>query len=368
MLPADHEVFVVRPGAQYKLYKYVADDSTILLDLPGLDLDRQKALVEHEDLESRILRSVALRNWYRGGRARGEARPIRSLSSYPSTALSKHRRRSVQQFVRISRGYLELAKRGDLVLVPPKAFVAGTLLGELTGSPAQYVSRHIDEYERDALIGRRVRWLASFPKGELSGEIIDIIQKPNAFVTLRKSLRQKIYERAYGNYVVSDEYTTRITTSSEEFTSTDDLKINAFLNFVAFNLMQLDRDGSPSRLDDVVFADLGDYSLDLTASINSPGTISVLSKRVTPLVVSALLALALNVGASAVDAAEQDRLKIGNATSADNDPCVAEVRASTIKFLKLIGVDNWVRACEIAKQVEANTGLKPRAVINSDSN
>ena len=225
ILPEDHNVFLVRPGSRYKLYPLFVSQNAMFFDLPGLELEKGVQFSDHDDIELRIRRSLALRLWYRSGRIH-TTRPSVDLDSYLSSQVSAARRRSVRQLHGIGRGYFERSNKGDLILVPPLAFAADTMIGEVSGeaSPDNRISVHSDFYGDDLLYGRKVKWRGGFPKNELSGKIIDLIQKPNAFVLLEKSLRARIYEKAYGNYVLSDRFVTRFETTSEIYDTSSDLK------------------------------------------------------------------------------------------------------------------------------------------------
>ena len=131
------------------------------------------------------------------------------------------------------------------------------------------------------------------------------------------------------------------------------------MNFVACNLRNIqDEKTLPASLETSFFAELGEFKLELTSNINSPGTISVFSSKITPLVASVLFSLALAIGTEAAEAMENGRVIIGNKSSSNDDPCVVEVREGTLEFLRLVGFENWRRACEIAKDAADATGLK----------
>ncbi|MEO1020149.1 MAG: hypothetical protein AAFY56_21045, partial [Pseudomonadota bacterium] len=81
-----------------------------------------------------------------------------------------------------------------------------------------------------------------------------------------------------------------------------------------------------------------------------------------------LLALAVVVGPDAVTAAENGAIIIGNSQAPDADPCTLEVEASVISQLRILGVERWAEACEIAKSATESTGLRGNVRIRIEDN
>ena len=69
-----------------------------------------------------------------------------------------------------------------------------------------------------------------------------------------------------------------------------------------------------------------------------------------------MLVLAVNVGPEAVTAAEQGTILIGNSDDA-GDPCTVEIHREVLQHLRLLGIEKWTEACEIARKSVEETGL-----------
>jgi hypothetical protein len=68
ILQDDHQVFVTRPGKDYRLYPEFLEQSVVLLELPGLTIPEEISLEECRDLRERILMARRVRNWHQRGR------------------------------------------------------------------------------------------------------------------------------------------------------------------------------------------------------------------------------------------------------------------------------------------------------------
>jgi len=356
LLTDSHQIFVSRPGKDYRLYPEVSENSVVLLELPALDLTPGVPIDDYTDLEQRIKRSKRIRNWHKRRRPEDDV-PPRDLAEYSGQSLD----RGEAQLQGLVRAMFDRAKKGDLVIVPPKSFNNNALVGEFLDGPGESTSLAVDRmYLGDALPARRVKWLASIPKRNLSPSILDAIQKPTSFFLLQKSLKLKIYEQTYASFIVNDQfYSCRFDVSAEDFSAKDDFLIQSFFNFVATNTKAVDE----NRLDQILgikraaFEDAGSYDPELRTNVNSPGWLSIFSRHATPLVAASLLSIAIEIDpAVAVDAAKNEMITLGNSNgSAD---CVTPVHKHVLNHIKLLGLDQWPEACEIAKKAVNRSGLK----------
>jgi len=361
ILPEDHQVFFARPGAQYRLYPEVVDTSSVLIDLPFLELQPGVPIEDQPDLDARIRRSRRLRTWYRHRDVEDE--PSRDLAEYQNYVADV----GVPQLRAVLMSCFDRAKVGDLALVVPGSWSADALIGEFDTVGTDFSTHRVPRfYGREPITGRSVRWLAKQPRRLLDGEVIDIVQKPNAFVLLPRSVRQHLYSWAYQSYVIGDQYSARFDVSEARYRSIDDLLLQAFFNFIAANTKALSegRDRDIVGFQDGAFMDAGDFNMDLQTEIRSPGFLNLSSLRLTPLVVSALFALAVQVGPAAVTAAAAGEVRIGNSLAPTTDQCVVDVNEQAIRQLRLLGLDRWGEACEKARRASQNTGASGPARVN----
>src|SRR5262249_13831627 len=152
--------------------------------LPGLKLEADVPL-DDQQLRRRVNRSRAFRGWYNRGQP-ADDRPSRDLNNYSPDGGGN----SAAQLEGLVRTYYEKIQRGDLVIVPPKAYMDEVLIGEVRHIGTRYDTEKVPRlFGNEDLPARAVRWLARLPKTELPFEILDALQKPNAAFIVERSLR-----------------------------------------------------------------------------------------------------------------------------------------------------------------------------------
>lgn len=359
IIDKNRQVYVARPGRRYSLYLDFLEQSVVFPELPGLDLDRSKPFKEQEDLDAKILRAREIQQWIR--RPSESEPPNRELEIYREKAGG----RGLSQLRGIVAGYFDRMAVGDLVVVPPSSFSQDALIGELTTGPDKIISAYTKQYDGETFDGRSVRWLARIPKKKLPASMLDALEKPIALYILEKSLRDVIYEAAYGNYIdmSRDDFTfsSRFSVSNAEYTTQDDLRLLAFLNIVAANLSSADRSGVSQDIFAALTLDLGEYAPDLRTNINSPGFLTLFSRKGTPIVAAVLFSLAVSVGAAAVDSG--GTVMIGNSKAQPGDACTALVAERALRTLELLGLDSWPLACEAARKAADAAGITTTTTV-----
>lgn len=361
VVPADRQIFIAFPGRGYGLYDHFHRLDCIFPQLPGLDLFPGRPFDQQPEILARIARARRLRNWHRS-KQKGDM-PSRRLSDYTKVDAGLYTHKGVLA------GMFERAQKGDLVIVPPGNLIGHVLVGELLDDPDHFENTEIPElFERDKVPARRVKWLATTPKADLSLGMLRRFPKPNAFTLLDREFYQEIYSLAYGSYSLEDDiYISRFDVTEADFSTIDDYRIQQIFNAVAAMSQQRDA-GTASAVNAVQTADGWDgiidllsdpaYIPDLSVNINSPGSLTLSCRRVVPLVVAALVALSA-LGAQATwNAVQAQTLKIENSQAPSGDACTAKVAEETLEQLKLMGYARWQNLCKKIAETKANTGLK----------
>ncbi len=356
----DTRVYVARPGAHYRFFNQFIDGQFVGPELPSLEMPAFDQLTSVDDITARVMRSVAIRRWYASGQ-RDVLLPERAIEPY----LLKEADRATSQFLRVVRAFFSDLKKGDLVVVPPVNFRGMAEIGELTGEPNQFKKLLVPRYPNEPLTGRNVQWLGSIPKSELPAQALDALQKPTTIFLLPKSAWPQIFRKAYGSYSTTTEYSSRFEITSETFRTTDDFYIQAFFNFVVANTQAVDQSRTEMQgFKEAAFADIKAIAPDLFTNVNSPGGISLKSVTITPIVIAAMLAIAIFVGPDAVDAAVNGQITFGNTMAPPNDPCVAQVSEQVVTQLRLLGYDKWAEACQYIRQAAEQTGVNSNVSVH----
>ena len=212
---------------------------------------------------------------------------------------------------------------------------------------------------------RRFHTVRTVPKRLLPTHILDVVTKPNAFVQFGRSDTNDLHDMSYDSFSRDDEHSSTFRVSEREYNLEHDLYFAAFIKVIAANVRALAEDASqPYSIEDALLKDFGDYIPTLQSNVNSPGWLRLKSVHITPLLASVLLSLALTVGPEAVQAAEDGLIIIGNSKAPEDDPCIAIVRESALDFFGLIGLDTWSQACELARKVNAGSGMRSQSIVS----
>lgn len=353
IIPDTIRVFVARPGGKYRFFSKFVEENFVGPELPSLDLPHFDKLDDVDDLAERVMRSVAIRRWETSGR-NDILLPDRNIENYKRRAAD----RATSQFLRVTRVFFKELRQGDLVIVPPVNFKGMAQIGEMTTPPNVTRELIVERYPDDPLVGRHVRWLASMPKSDLPPQTLDALQKPSAIFLLSRPFWPAIFRRAYGSYSAHGEYGARFEITSEKFKTTDDFYIQAFFNFVVANTDLVSKNSEQLlSFKDAAFSNLEGIAPDLFTNVNSPGGLSLKSLVITPIVIAAMLALAVTVGPEAVNAANSGQIVFGNSLAPDADQCAALVSEQVVTQLKLLGYDRWAEACSYAREAAERTGV-----------
>ncbi|MBW9053483.1 hypothetical protein [Rhizobium mesosinicum] len=361
-IPENHKVALARPGANYRLFQDFVEDSIVGVELPGLFQPDEIVDINDAQLVARIQRSKEIRAWHNFGR-HPERVPPQDLNEYDNAADDP----STGQLLRVLKFYLQEARAGDLVVVPPQNFGGKVHIGELLHGPAGAFPAIVQRYPGHPIVVRRVKWIGTLDKVDMPAKLIEAFRKPTPLLLIPSSERTVFYNAAYRNYYTPQRFSSTFDVTAPEFDTTSGSVIPAFFNFVAANTREVDqKTGLAHDFGAGAFLKLADYAPHLSINIQSPGTLSLVSGYITPLVASALLALALTVGPAASTDQFLNNLTVTNSAATVDDPCIVPVREQVVTHLRLLGYDKWSRACELMKEAADKTGLQSEATVKGD--
>ncbi len=272
---------------------------------------------------------------------------------------------SESQYISILKGYFERAQKGDLVVIPPSGYSKDVILAEFIDDPKDFSFVSFpDRYGSFPIPVRRYKTLATVQKRLLPISLLNILAKPNAFVHAGESSREFLYRTAYGSFAFGGKYSSQFEVSSHHFNFEDNLHLSAFIKFVSTNTMfALNNEEEVMPVWQAATADIGDYIPTLQSNLQSPGIVNLTSRYVVPLVVLAIFALALEPQTSTLDDAKSGSITIENSGAPKDDASTIQISDSTITQMRMLGAENWAEAREIARKVNAETGLTPRPKI-----
>lgn len=278
--------------------------------------------------------------------------PADDLKAY----IGKDKRRRLGRYVgAIKRLYWDM-KPGTIIVVPGPNFDDDVLIGEIVGRPTMLRNEAI--YPGYMAPARKVKWLRSKPRAAFSRDVRDRFGTPNPIMQLDRSLRKEILRAGYDQYAFDNEFTARLNTTQDDFSSLDDYNIQTFVNYVSGVLLALEE----GQTREITFKDAidrlrkqPDEAPELKLNINSIGFQRLIAETVKPLVIAALLSAALVPGAGAQLA--PPTIEVSNTIGSEDDACTIMVSEKVEGALKLMRLEDWKMVCEAAQDAHNATGL-----------
>lgn len=205
VLPSNHQVWMVRPGADYRLFKAFKNSSAIAPDIPLLNLPDGLAAGAAQDLDQQVRRGKAWRDWEKDG-GRPESTPSRSLGDYMlayDDGISHTRLRNVAIQI------LDTIPDGSLVFVPGAALSDDGLLGVMArkSNPRVEVVRKWREDREIKFLGRCLLNPITIPMRLLPAEVTDLRKNRGIVAGIINDdyARIRLYREYYKSFTIEGE-------------------------------------------------------------------------------------------------------------------------------------------------------------------
>ncbi len=350
VLPDDHGVFKLFPGKNYRFYDLMHDAEAVFLDIRGLDALADNPAIWSDEEVLRLIESD---------------RAARALERLTGDVLVKESANAStdKRNLTFLKGLLLQAKKGDLVLVPGKGYRRDVLVGEILDDPGTFKRISVQEtVGTNIYLGRAVRWLTGIEKRLIGPDIIERLHTPGAFFAFDETLKDQVYQIAYENYFYHGNYVATFRTTKERFTSADNLISSIWFNGLAATRNAIDTGNLkplevPSFLEIALLPTGAENQNELELNINSPGTILVRSVGVFAFAAMALFPLNIQQAQSVADG--QTRITL-RAVGGANDACALQVEAAVADYVRTLGPDKLLKACEFGRQAHVDASLSAK--------
>lgn len=344
----DEEVYVVRPGADFSLYRDFAENSAVFLDFPDLLLPPSELPASRRDLRPSVARSMAIRDWYR--RRQPGRGPSRNLAEYERQI----RGRKLGRYTGAVERLFFKMEEGTIVVVPGPGYFSNVLIGKIVGPTTDIKGAR--PYPDERVPARRVEWVDRREKAEFSEALRNELQRSIPVMVLAHNLRHEIVEASFDQFLIGDEFSSRLRTTKADFSTLDDYKIVSFLNYVCGVLAAVESDqkfAAPMNLVTAlkVLEANRDLVPELNSNINSPGALRLFSQSVVVIAASALLAVALS------GCKKPDEVHVINTAGGPDDQCAIDVQQKASTAVKMMDLDTWEHLCLQAREAAKETGL-----------
>lgn len=360
----DFQVYSLFPGEGYKHRQTMINENVVFLDFPDLDIPTTQSGFSKAKFINSVVQSASVSSWISQGKPVG-SNPAHS----PQSFLKSKRTQKRMRYVNALEGLFAKAKRGEVVLLPDRGHYGELLIGEFIGEPSDVTYTVVNGHKYPS---RKVKWMGKKSQHKLSAEFLRSIRTANPLVIVERSKRRPFYEAAYQSFILGDDISAKFLVGGESFNSRDDLLLQQLINYVAALYEDYDeekvvagatREGMFETI--LGMSDPDTYSPDLTMNINSPGYISLLSEKLTPIVVATIFALAVSACGPA-GTVPQDLTNTVielSISGVDDDPCAIAVKDIVSRSINAMGYDNWQNVCKIAKELTGTAEVKAPATV-----
>lgn len=360
IIATDTRIFLARAGKNGHLFDGVLNAKAIGPDLPNLGLNLEKGLTEDEDLEAKVKRARALGTWLREPPSARGPKPPSSLNDYQNTT----RRSGHAQIEGIVKSYFHDLKAGDLLVIPNPSFFGEALIVEvlpLGKNPVRIPgTRRFDGYHFD---GRAFGHYVKVKMATLPRAVIDLAKAPTGFAQIvHPAVKHRIFELCYTDYVMDNEFASRILTTKDDFSPFDGNVLNAFVTMVAKNVEALQSGTVNPHLVGLVqaaFLKLDDDDLQVKININSPGYLAIIDRSIVPLVAAALLNIIIAANFDSAAFAQNLSVEVTNSKVAQAlDLCSKEVSQLTKSMLLFVQETEFQQTCDMLRKTHESTGAQ----------
>jgi hypothetical protein len=359
----NEDMYVVRPGASFSLYDDFQREDAVFLDFPDLPFALDQKPNSTVLVREIVTRSIAIRDGHLGKLEN----PSREQADY--TGQSTNRR--VNAYIgAIQRLYYELPV-GTIIIIPGKTYIDDVAFAEITGPTER--RKAAKAYPDENMLVRPVRWLAKKQKASLTPELRAVLGQPTPVMLVPRDLRAEILKIAFKQYIFKGLNSTRIMTSTKDFSIVDDLNIQLFNNYVAGLLAAREAEVPDTETLGISSAlgylkDRRDLVPELDQSISSPGFQRLYGNHIAPLVIGALMTAALSIPATTLTAmmtvalaspatAQTAEIRVKNSAMLKNDPCAVDVQQRVNGSMRIAHFDEFLEMCAALKRTKEDTGL-----------
>lgn len=367
IIPNDARVFLARAGKQGHMFEQVLQYSAIGPDLPMLDVDLRNGLEGDPNIEAKVKRARAFSSWLRQPSASRGRRPSESINDYHDA----NRRPGHAQIDGIVRSYFQDLNAGDVLVIPNPSYFGDAIIAELLPIGNSVVkipgTRRFEGFEFD---GRRFGHFNQVKMAALPRAVIDLAKAPTGLAAIKSPVaKRRIFELGYDDFVLDDEFVSRIFTTKSDFTSFDGNVLNALVTMVAENVGRLQADGADALLLGLVqaaFKQLDHGDLQVKIDITSPGFLAVFDRSVVPLVICTVLSVLVSVGFDPEAFAQDTVVEVTNSRGAQvAHLCSQEVGRLTESMLKLLSTaeEEFQRTCDLLREAHDNTGARTNVTV-----
>ncbi|WP_156462938.1 hypothetical protein [Methylobacterium sp. Leaf93] len=364
IVPDNCTLWRLFPGKSYRLLEAFKSTNTAFLELPDIEIPNDDVGLT-DNLLAKILASQDLVN------QRIEHGPEHLLKSdwrdFTTQSNSPSRGRTIQAVI----NFYEVAKKGDLLVVPSYKSQGEILIGEFLDDPdARMRVTGVEWYGDVAFEARNIKWFPLRSEDSISPRLSSILRHPHPFSHIEDKLYNEILSLAYENFIWNGKYGSVVYNGNDNFLDSDNTLVGVIFKLAAYACIAEEAGQNFIDIEDIfefLFKNPpAEYSCHYSAESHSPGYGRYFGIKPTPIVavtvIAGLLALSSIADARELKAAAQDINFVNhqNSHNAECDPPISN--AAAIVFRSLRG-DQLRKACESMLESKNRAELRVRARV-----
>ncbi|MGN6773371.1 MAG: hypothetical protein ACTHJQ_26525 [Rhizobiaceae bacterium] len=358
-IPAGTRVWRLFPGEDYKFLDAFIKARKGFLDLPAFEFPVSRPLKSSPELLARILASQQTK------KAIAEARTTDVPAFTNWSLLTKERRTSNRsRFEAAVVNFYQEAKQGDYVITPSTLSQRRIFLGRFASNAT---TTELFKYGRHGIPARDIDWLGNVDEGKLSEHLAKSLRHQHPFSLIERSRFLEVFALANASYQFGTQTVATVYNRKNDFLDSDAALMGVIAKLAAAACAALDNKGQiGDPLQAVVSVPPIEYTCSQESDIHSEGFTRFISGALTPLVISAMLAilLASDITKTAAQvSADAKQARVIN-TLSPNDPCIPSVDNATKMILNSVDIRITYELCKAAHAAKDRAGLDPSATAN----
>lgn len=370
VLPQNHGVYMVRPGAGYSLLSAFYEHQVIAPDLAFLNVPQDERPRDFEGMEAQVKRARAFSDWVKTEETRSADMPSQDIAQYAGGE-TPHR---LTMYRNTADEILYSLPEGALIFVPNPNFTEKAMIGELVGAEEPRVifngTGHRGQFQYQ---GRRLRNVQMLPMRKLPSQFYPPMSRrvwTHQYIGREKEL---LYRQFYGDFeILGRKAVTEIEVTGQRVYPQDLSIIGALTTLIDQSLArQAAGDlGALSILEAVFLPPDQDEGPVIHANLGSSGSVLVetVVRRAAP-VLKVMLALGvIYTGYEIWDMVHAGQLDLVNSQSlaGAGEAALVETQQMTYDFVRSTGRDDLNEIVELVKDFHDRTGGNVDAAVTGD--
>ena len=358
IISSGQNAYMLHPGKNYHLFTTFARNDALSADLPNLVLLDGQAPNRAFEFDAQLNRARALRDWLALSEVdRAKVEVSEDIESY----IGKDKRRYHDSYSENLHHLLWSIPEGNVFFVPNPDLSGRGFFCELeNATQSRKIFRGQRLAKKYSYVGRPIRNLKWVPMRLIPPEVLEAKSRQTVITEFDKIISEKLYRLYYGSFCVNGDITQmEFDVNTKNFRPTDSNIINALANFFENNLQRLENGETVAvSLLDSVFLSYDEKELQMHARLNSEGVLQIAAKSVSPMVLSAFIALTSVASAQDIVSKVKDRsIRIENSGCPLDDEYPRLIEKRLFGIVDMMGEEDLASICDRIKQLTLNNKI-----------